>query len=402
MSGTIRRDTIASGSNEGPTLQPQGSSHPEAKSSDPPIHRLPPEILEEIVRYYVHPDTSLQGPVRLTLVCRRWKTVIEGTALLWATINAADGPSLVRKALKMAKDVLLDLTFNEETAQMTRQDFFKLIGERTDRWKCLSVDLTSEKWDFVLEDLTKCIPPSLEALHLSVGYGAPMGSDVVVLFGGNPAPPRLKEISLFNISISFAPLQLGGLRSLVAYDVRGITSTDMLNVIKASPTIEYIRLEYLLGSSNDETPSHQVFSPPGASDNVTVQLTSLICLFLSGISVVFLKSLLSSISAPHLKTLDIDCELQDPSLAQLFLEGLHHQLSTLARLAANAEAVKVRLSSYARYQLLIGGLNLTIYMDDLPLNNSNETWDWICNHLGRSLTKLPVHLDLAHWEPETP
>ncbi|KAG9046455.1 hypothetical protein FS837_004382 [Tulasnella sp. UAMH 9824] len=404
MSGAIQRGTSASRPNECPTsdLQAQGSSPSEANSCDPPIHRLPPEILEEVVRYYIHPETSLQGLVRLTLVCRRWQTVIEGSALLWTTINAADGAVLVRKALKMAKDVLLDLTFHEETAQMTRQDFFKLIGERTDRWRCLSVDLASRKWDFALEELNKCIPSSLEALHLSAGYGPPMGSDVVALFGGNPAPPRLKEISLLNISISFASLQLGGLRSLVIYDVRGITSSDMLNVIRESPTIEYLRLEYLLVSPNDEAFSHQVFSPPGAFGNATVRLTSLICLFLSGISVVFLKSLLSTISAPHLKTLDIDCELQDPSIAQLLQECLHHQLSTLARLTANAQAFKVCLSSCARYQLLIGGLNLTIYMDDLPLNNSNETWDWVSNHLGRSLTKLPLHLDLVDWEPETP
>ncbi|KIO26640.1 hypothetical protein M407DRAFT_234641 [Tulasnella calospora MUT 4182] len=383
-----------------PGCQTRASAPPPlgANHCDPPIQRLPPEILVEVIQNSTQPDTRLRDLVRLTLVCQRWSIIIHDSPVLWARINAAEGSSVVRKALETAKDALIDLTFNYNTAQMKLRAFFESIVGRIGHWRTLDVLLQSPKWDFILEHLEKGTPPNLEALHLSAGFG--QWSRSKALFGGNPAPPGLKEISLVNIPIQVAPLRLSGLKSLTIGKTMMISATDVLNVILGSPAIESIRLRYLeaLGSV---PPSHQVFSLPDAFGNPSIQLTSLVHLSLVNISMSFLSFLLSTITAPRLQTLEIDCDLQETSIPQL-LGGLQHQLATLAKLTAHAQMCKVGLSYNACYGITIGGLDLTFFMEDLPLDTSEETWDWVCNHLGRSLKDLPAYLEVIDWEPEIP
>ncbi|KIO26643.1 hypothetical protein M407DRAFT_24087 [Tulasnella calospora MUT 4182] len=154
----------------------------------------------------------------------------------------------------------------------------------------------------------------------------------------------------------------------------------------------------MLGIPKWCTPSHQVFPPPGAFGNPSIQLASLIHLTLDDILIPFL----ATIDAPRLEKLEIDCELSDASSARLLLEGLHHQLPTLARLTTDAQNFKFGLSSYASYQIVIGGLDLALFMWDLRPNVLEKTLDWICNHLGRSVNDLPAHLEVADWEPAIP
>lgn len=371
-----------------------------AHDYDPPIHRLPPEILVEIVRHYIQRDTTLRDLVRLTHVCQRWSIIVQDAPVLWTTINAADGPSAFHKAMQTAKDALLDLTFDDTTAKVSLEIFLKSVGERIGQWRTLVVKQRGPaEWGLIIEALQKGTPPNLEALDLSGG------GNMVSLFGGNPAPPRLKEISLSSISINLASLQLGGLRSLAIFYTTGISATDILNVIRGSPIIESIGL-YYLESLTGVLPSHEAFSHLGAFDNPSIQLASLqlasfIHLTLDNIAMPFFKSLLSAIAAPRLDTLEISCELENVSDAQLFLEGLRCQLPTLARLTTDAQDIKFRLLAYA-YQIVIGRLDVRLRMHELPVNSLEETWDWVYNHLGRPLKDLPAHLDVNDWEPAVP
>ncbi|KAG8964022.1 hypothetical protein FRC00_004050 [Tulasnella sp. 408] len=273
--------------------------------------------------------------------------------------------------------------------------FFLSVVGCMGHWRTLNVALELGDWDFMLENFKKGAPPSLEVLHLSARAGQSSGD--TVLFGENPAPPRLKEISLVSIPIKLAPLQLGGLKSFTIERMEMISAADVLNVVRGSPAIEFISFRCPV----DVHPSHQASPHSGAFGSPSIHLNSLTHLSLSDLPMPSLNLVLSTIAAPHLQTLEIDCELQEASIGEL-LEALRHQLATLARLTANAQTFKVCLSSYACYRIVIGGLDLMLFMDELLVNASEETFDWVCNHLGRSLKDLPAYLEAIDWEPEIP
>ncbi|KIO26608.1 hypothetical protein M407DRAFT_7699 [Tulasnella calospora MUT 4182] len=312
----------------------------DTNAREPPMHRLPPEILVEVLRHYLQLGMRLRDLDQLTLVCRRWKVIVESAAVLWGTINAAEGHSIVRKALHAAKDTPLDLTFHEYNSRIGRKTFFEAIGERVRHWRSLTVILKSVHWDFALAALEKGTAPNLEMIHLSAQYGAEMKRNTVTLFGGNPAPSQLKEVSLVHIPINLASLQLGGLRSISLWRTPSVSSADVLNVIRSSPTIESIRLRHL-ESLTGGAPPPQPFSDRDGLSSFPIHLGSLLHLLLEAIPVPFLNHLLSHISAPRLQTFKVGRELEAQSTAEQFLASLHHQIPTLARLTTGAQVFKV-------------------------------------------------------------
>ncbi|KAG8920586.1 hypothetical protein FRC01_000686, partial [Tulasnella sp. 417] len=371
--------------------------HP--NSDVPAIQHVPPEILLEVVCYYAQPRTYLRDLVGLTLVCRWWRIIIEGAAFLWGTINAAEGTSVVRTALQKAKDTLLDLTFDEHTANTTREVFFKLVGERIGRWRSFVVILRSGHWGFVLEDIKKDNAPNLETLQLSGGTGGERGDDMVTLLGGLSGPPGLKDLTLAHIQINIAPLQLGGLRSLTLEETLVMSSAEMVDIIMGSPEIKSIRL-HSLEFWEDEVPSQQAFSHPDGSGNPSTQLASLIHLSLHDIPYSFLNRLLLAIDAPQLQTLEVGCAPQEPQAAQLLLEGLHHHRPTLARLTADAQTCTLTFPYRGNYKIIIGGLRIMLDMYELPVDHSQETIDRLFSHLGTPVKDLPFHLELLNWESD--
>ncbi|KIO26645.1 hypothetical protein M407DRAFT_24089 [Tulasnella calospora MUT 4182] len=376
----------------------------DTSSCHSPIRQLPPEILVEIVRHSVLQETRLRDLARLSLVCKRWSIVIGDAAVLWGTINAAEGLSAVRKALEMAKGTPLDISFDEITANITRKDFFESIGERIAQWRSFVLDFTSGDWKFNLKDLKNGEAPNLKTLHLSGGRGAEKSGDVITLFGGQSGLPKLMHVTLVNIPINLAPLQLCGLRSLNLEETWAISSTDIMNIIINSPNIESMCLRWL-ESLAGEVPSKQVFSRPGSFGNPSIQLPSLLHLSLEYIPVSFLNLLLSTIAAPQLQKFEVDCELKEPRDAQLLLAGLHHHIPIMTRLVANAQTFKVEVSFVAYYHIQIGGLDITLSMEELPFRHSQETLDWVFTHLGKPVKDIAFHLyvddgdfKLAHLE----
>ncbi|KIO26644.1 hypothetical protein M407DRAFT_24088 [Tulasnella calospora MUT 4182] len=154
MSQTLRQGSGDSGPDEYQIVNLKALVSPPSSPSDddPPIHHLPTEILLEVVRYYSHRDARIRDLVRLALVCGRWSILVQDATVLWTTINAAEGPAMVRKALQMAKDASVDLTFNAKTAQMKRKVFFNCIGERVGQWRTLVLLIQWSVRDFILGD----------------------------------------------------------------------------------------------------------------------------------------------------------------------------------------------------------------------------------------------------------
>ncbi|KAG9046459.1 hypothetical protein FS837_004386 [Tulasnella sp. UAMH 9824] len=370
----------------------------DVKACESLLHRLPPEILVEILRQYLQLGTRLRDLGQLSLVCKRWRVIVESAAVLWSGIDGAEGPSIVHKALHAAKDTPLDLTFYEHKSRMGRRAFFEAIGERIAHWRSLTAVLRSAHWDFALDALENGIAPNLETLHLSAQYGAEKKRNMVTLFGGNPAPSKLKEISLVHIPINLARLQLSGLKSISLWRTPSVSSIEIMNAIRGSPMIESIRLEHLhslsLGAAS------QRGSDGDAAGNPPIHLGSLLRLLLEAVPVPFLYLLLSSISAPRLQTFTVRRELEARSTAEEFIASLRHQIPTLSRLTTDAHAIRICIASPGHYHIVVGGLDIALDMDGLPSTHSRETLYWICDHLGRDLRNLPLHLDVENWTAE--
>ncbi|KIO26612.1 hypothetical protein M407DRAFT_199341 [Tulasnella calospora MUT 4182] len=72
----------------------------------------------------------------------------------------------------------------------------------------------------------------------------------------------------------------------------------------------------------------------------------------------------------------------------------------MARLVANAQTFKIDVSSIARHQIMIGGLDITLRLDNLPPGHSQETLDWVFTRLGKPVEDIAFHLYLDSWRPE--
>lgn len=363
------------------------------------IHTLPPEIIVEIVHLCIQSPRPLQDLIRLALVCRRWCMISEGTAFLWSTIDAAEPSGLVRKALRMAKDAPLNLTFNEATAKMNQEDFFKSIGEKVALWRSLVVHLESRSGDFALSDLETTAPPNLEILHLALEYRAWDSRDTIDLFGGNSISSRLKELSLACIPIRLASLRFGGLKSLTLVAIPAISSSDILKVLVGSPLLETVRLQEL-----DPLIVPIALNPGLASivhpDDESIQLASLSHLSLKYLDVPFLNFLFSIIAVPQLRSLCIICEEQDIPLEQLLSVGRRHLTPILPLITSDTPTFTITISYFGYYQIHIGGLDLTFYMDTPVMDHFQNTLNWISNHLGRALQDIPLHLQLDSLPPD--
>ncbi|KAG8890346.1 hypothetical protein FRC00_014315, partial [Tulasnella sp. 408] len=181
-------------------------------SNDMPLHeRLPLEIFLAIIHLCIGPTIPITDLVALQRVCRSWHDIIAGASFLWGTINAVEGLPAVRKALQMAKNSPLDLTFEEFRSRMHQTDFFNLMGERVNQWRSLVIE--SEEWESALVELRARKPQKLEKLHLIVYDGIPLRKKEMVLFGGSPVP-GLKDFWLTKVPIHLASLQLSGLKAL--------------------------------------------------------------------------------------------------------------------------------------------------------------------------------------------
>lgn len=159
---------------------------PSRTVTDMTLHeRLPPEIFGSILHLCVGFEKPVRDLVTLQLVCWDWNNIIADASFLWGTINAAEGSRSVHKALQMAKNSLLDLTFIERRSKIDQTEFFKQTGERIDQWRSLVVE--SEKWEAALIDLRTRKPPKLDTLRVGSYYQSP-GETEFVLFGGHRQP----------------------------------------------------------------------------------------------------------------------------------------------------------------------------------------------------------------------
>lgn len=355
-----------------------------------PLHEcLPLEIFETILHFCIGFETPFRDLVTLQLVCRSWRDVIAHASFLWGTINAAEGLLALRKALQMAQDSLLNIMFMERSSKIDKTEFFKLVGDRMDRWSSLVVR-SREGSNPALTALRTQKPPNLKTLHVIATRYTSSVEEKIVLFGGDPAV-GLEDLRFTNLPIHITSLQLAGLKALHLEGIPSVSPADVIKLITQSPTLEILHLARLKDAILLKEPStgHPELTPP------PIQLDFLIKLHLSALHLPFSNLLLSILVVPQLCHFEVGCIVDKQPAARFLAVGVQHLLPILCRIAVVSPAYEVVLSSWGYYTIRIGKVTITIkFSCGFSIDNFYETHEWLSNHMGIGLTNLPLHLKL--------
>ncbi|KAG8896091.1 hypothetical protein FRC00_006494, partial [Tulasnella sp. 408] len=357
-----------------------------------PLHeRVPPEIFEAILHFCVGFETPFRDLVTLQLVCRSWRDVIANASFLWGTINAAEGLLALHKSLQMAQNSLLSIRFMERSSKIDKTEFFKLVGDRMDRWSSLLVQSRSGLNPAWTALQTKK-PPNLKTLHVIASHYTSLIKKPVVLFGGDPAV-GLKNLRLTNIPINLTSRQLAGLKALHLEGITSVSADQVIELIIQSPTLEILRLVRLKDAVLLTEPCT---GHPDIVSQPPIQLAFLIELHLSTLHLPFLNLLLSILVVPQLRHFDVSCTVDEQPAARFLELGVRHLLPILCDIVVFSPAYQVVLSFWGYYTIRIGELTITIKLSRrFSMDYFYETHEWLSDHMGISLTNLPLHLKLV-------
>ncbi|KAG8991430.1 hypothetical protein FRB90_001348 [Tulasnella sp. 427] len=359
----------------------------------PPIHRIPFEILLQIIEIYIGESPKpIQALLTLAQVCQRWCKVVDEPTL-WRKIDACEGPDLVQVVLEKAQKTPLSLIFKENTADLPLEEFFELIRGHIDQWTSLVVESSQLKG--LCAPIENSVPPRLRKLHLSVSeYASLLGTTTdMPLFGGHPAPPSLQDVSFTTISPDLSQLCLTGLKSLELNDVDGPTEAEFIRILRSSPALQDLRLIC------------SWFQPSGVEgQSIQVQpaqLPSLINIYLRGIPFDAVRFILSCIDAPELRTLKIGCDMQTGRIpiAELFGENVPHLLRPLRSIVSASEDIKVTFRFDCSLRMFFGGFGMSLGYGAGPYQKTNfdyfqESFGWLESCIDKSVRDIPVHLQL--------
>lgn len=236
-----------------------------------PISRLPMEILVHIA--YSSLAALDKGtdrrPVAFAGVCTSWYAIAHASPLLWSFVSTSIPSTTLREALKKSQNVPLEIY----CASPIKQDDIELLALERTRWTCLTVRYWIPwrpgvgRSEDLLAMASKAVralldgeAPLLRAFDLSVH-----GTDVP------ESPFRHMTPALQHVRMEGPKgyVELGhfrGLHTLAFVDVCSKTTTsDFVNVLRASPMLVDIFLEHLSLDDGERGPDVEfVDLPPSA------------------------------------------------------------------------------------------------------------------------------------------
>ncbi|KAG8950008.1 hypothetical protein FRC04_008087 [Tulasnella sp. 424] len=356
------------------------------------INDLPMELLCNILWLAIPPRKPRRDLCRLSLVCRLWWEWIESSALFWTYVSAEDGPTYVRRALEKSKHAPIDLRHSgHRSPDMTLEALLVQAGPHIARWRPLIASLPSSpvSWKATLAALTTTPAPSLRTLNLRLGgLNLSISQDMpIILFGGAPASPSLKNITLTQIPVAFGPLRLSGLVSLALKHMATVSTLQLFEILRNSPGLKTLRLEGNEGLAAVE---------PRSSAVEPIELPKLSSLIIKWIDHGAVNCLLSTIRIPNRRQVSIRADVSNinarsvlftPSIAHI----LHVQPAAITALDSEPWNIKVGVDDYCS-TIEFRGLGL-----DFELTEEDQIQDilgWMAEGLGSEAPGCPVQLML--------
>ncbi|KAG8952683.1 hypothetical protein FRC00_006661 [Tulasnella sp. 408] len=367
-----------------------------------PIQLLPFELLSTTFKLCISDDTPVQDLILLTLVCKLWRSVVEGTPSLWCCISGHEAVPRVRKALTMAKDASLEILYDEDVARTSPEAFFEEICGLFAQWKFLSVRAGSS--DSPMATLQTTPPPNLKTLQLRAPWSRRWKGGSIALFQGEPAPLALKELCVDGIPVVVEPLRLSGLRFLALSRMPIVSEDELLRILRESPALERCYLyslvslqEFPPGPGQEPSRLQEVKAP-------SIELSHLRHLALCGLPVFFTHLVLSVIRAPNLRSVAVDCKIDrhgHSPISDLFTTHISHHSPTLTALTSTAQNIEIISYSDVHWRISAGNLIITLEGGTFKLQHLYETLEWLFSQLGKNFNTLPVSLSLHELEINT-
>ncbi|KAG8976927.1 hypothetical protein FRC05_002864 [Tulasnella sp. 425] len=352
------------------------------------IDLLPHELLLVIFKLYIDQETPARDLVALSLVCKLWRDVVEGTASLWCPISGGDRLPYLRKALAMARDVPLKIKYSDSVANIDPETFWAQIGGRISQYQSFEIT-TKHQWDQILAVLKQASTPSLKTLYLEGPWVKGWKETVVTLFEGEPASGALKDLHVGGIPLAIAPLRLSGLRSLRLHGLPIISVEEVLRLLRESPGLEECDLFYLFCLRDAS------FTLP--PDHPTIQLSRLRSLNLRGLPISIMHLILSVIRIQKLRKFSVDVTIEQPGrspISDLFTTKISHLVPSLKDLVEKAGCIEMFSRRKKYYKISVGGFMIELGGGGHQRSHLQETLNWVFSNLGGHLQALPVSLQV--------
>ena len=300
-----------------------------------PINRLPDDILSDIfllgLRDAHTDDKEFETPQRyqglISLVCRRWRTVIEGTPLAWANITVLDRQpfTTTKRFLRLSGSCLINVAVNWSVVPLDEDGIllnaynvdemdylFGLVLPEAHRWRSLSVAI--EDYSLMLyavQRLQSIAAPNLRVLWLS-HHDDDEPEEVVPemaakykLFQTLPGAPLLRDVTLWGVHIDWSsPIFSSNLRKLALcyhhIDIRPGPQRFFDILSSCSETLEEFTLEHSGPVLNAED-----WDPYTSSK---IELPNLHTLKVAFVAAEYARGVLGVLVARNVKELTLDFE----------------------------------------------------------------------------------------------
>ncbi|KAG9024450.1 hypothetical protein FS837_005365, partial [Tulasnella sp. UAMH 9824] len=379
------------------------------KGTSAPIDHLPHELLLEVFKLHVDLDTPVKSLLTLALVCKLWRNIIEDTPSLWCHISGRERSSSIQRALTMAKNAPLAITYSQTEAKAFPTAFFAQIGDRIAQAKSLTINVGRiSHFPAILETTSTTV---LETLDVVILWAQEWQINAVTLFGGKAAPPTLKNFRVTHLPVALAPLRLSGLRSLRLGNIPITSAEEVLTILMDSPALEECALSRLT-LSKEFTPSEHLQRLLRGESNTdganlrSIRLLHLRHLSLWGLPISFTHFLLSNMQALTLLSFRVQGELHQSPASELLTADISHLGPALK--GPTSTAAKIEISSWDdnSWTLCIGMLTIDFRGIRVDPSHMEETFNWVYGHLGEQLKALPAslltleynaHLDVILW-----
>ncbi|KAG9016431.1 hypothetical protein FRB93_010680 [Tulasnella sp. JGI-2019a] len=220
-------------------------SDPSIEGLNPPVHRLPEEILLEILFLVLEdtpPSERYERLGELMLVCSQWGALID-TPSLWAYVSSYQSISVMKKSLFKSKNAPLDVVYTSYASEpkpiwSKRKEIDDLLLTNAHRWRSFEFQGSAQsssggaRSDATFMDrLHHITAPGLNSISLRSPKHMAFGPFFIA------KADRLRHIFLQRCSIPWDSGLLSGLKTLKirSLDDRGPSPDQFISFLQASP-----------------------------------------------------------------------------------------------------------------------------------------------------------------------
>ncbi|KAG8947197.1 hypothetical protein FRC04_010920 [Tulasnella sp. 424] len=379
------------------------------------IQDLPIELFLYIFRLSFDLTSLQRDRCRLSLVCHSWRDLMQESACLWTEISAHDSIHYVETSLAKSKDLPIDIYYLQPGGPPLRRYLAAYVNNQIipQLSRCRSISLITQTYALdsfkqLLAELREKPAPRLNALILKKHSSHRQYSSAISNWLQLPettAFPKLRRLEIDGVPCELSPpgLLFNNVLSLNLVDVNNVSSEQLLEVLRNSPSLE--RLE--LGRSPIACPEERALT--------SIHLPQLTALHLIFMPIPVSNFFLSILRAPHCSELFISSRFPEvpddivrgclftsstshffPIIRTLLTRGRYRDIDIIHSDAQNMEFCLQFHDEECEYPARQAILRLQFQLDSV--RQIEETIRWLADSLQQDVPKIPIRLFMDGFE----